>query len=445
MTQMRACFTHSLGFGNIFHSLRYRNFRLFFMGQGASLIGTWVQQVAMSWLVYRLTSSALLLGVVAFSTQFPSFLLSPFAGVLADRHNRHRILLCTQSIALVQAMLLAFLTLAGIITVWQIVLLGALLGCVNSLDIPARHSFIMDMVERKEALGNAIALNSLIFNVARLIGPSIAGILIAVAGEGICFFINALSFCAVIGALLAMDVRPAARKASVAPLLHDIREGFAYAFGFAPIRSILALLAVSSMMGVSYVVLMPVFARDILGGGPKTLGALMASAGAGAIAATLYLASRKNIMGLGRMLPAASFTFGVGLIAFALSRMLWLSMLLLLLTGFGLMVQLALSNTTLQVLVDDDKRGRVMSFYAMSFMGTAPIGSLLAGALASHIGAATTLAAGGVLCALAALLFAARMTALQRILHPIYQKMGIAPAVASGIQTATELTARAEE
>jgi MFS family permease len=430
---------------SIFRSLRYRNYRLFFGGQSISLIGTWMQHIAMSWLVYRLTNSVFLLGVVAFCAQIPAFVLSPFTGVLADRWNRRGILIVTQTISMVQAFLLAVLTLAGVIQVWQVIVLGMLLGCVNSLDIPARQSFIMDMVEKREVLGNAIALNSFMFNFARLVGPSLAGIIIAYSGEGTCFLLNGVSFLCVIGSLLAMEIAVRRHGARDSRLLHDLREGLAYTFGFTPIRSILLLLSVSSLMGMSYVVLMPVFARDILHGGPQTLGFLMAAAGVGALLATVYLASRKDVLRLGKMLPVSTALFAAGLIAFSLSRVLWLSLSLLFVAGFGMMVQMALSNTVLQVIVDDDKRGRVMSFYTMSFMGMAPLGSLLAGYLASRIGAPHTLMIGGLACALAALVFALRIEELQRMLHPVYRRMGIIPEVASGIQAAVELTAPPED
>ncbi|MEJ2744102.1 MAG: MFS transporter [bacterium] len=432
-------------FGAIFHSFRYRNYRLFFGGQSVSLIGTWMQQIAMSWLVYRLTNSAFLLGVVAFCSQIPAFVLSPLTGVLADRLNKRRILLVTQTVAMAQAFLMAALTLAGVIQVWQVIILGVILGCVYSLDIPARHSFLIDMIERKEELGNAIALNSSMFNLARLLGPSLAGILIAYSSEGVCFLLNGVSFLFVIVSLLAMKVtrsRPAARNSN---LLHDLREGLVYTFGFAPIRSILMLLSVSSLMGLSYVVLMPIVAKDVLHGGPQTLGFLMAASGTGALLATVYLASRKEMLRLGKMLPLATAFFGAGLIAFSFSRVLWISLPLLFVAGFWMMVQMALSNTVLQVIVEDDKRGRVMSFYMMSLMGMAPLGSLLSGFLASRIGVPNTLMIGGIACAMAALIFALHIKALQRMLHPVYRKMGIVPEVASGIQAAVELATPPED
>jgi len=420
----------------IFRALRLRNYRLFFGGQGVSLIGTWMQQIAMSWLVYRMTDSAFLLGAVAFCTQIPSFLLSPISGVFADRWDRRAILVVTQTISMVQAFALALLIFAGVIAVWHIIVLGMLLGCVNAFDIPARHSFVIDMVERKEMLGNAIALNSFMFNAARLIGPSIAGVLIASLGEGMCFFFNGVSYIFVILALLAMQIVPRKMQPRTGNVIEELREGVAYAFGFPPIRAILMLISAISLMGMSYAVLMPVFARDVLGGGPRTLGILMASAGVGALIGTLYLASQKDVLRLRWTLPASTAIFGAGLIAFSFSRLLPLSILLLFIAGFGLIVQMAMSNTILQMIVDDDKRGRVMSLYTMAFMGMTPLGSLLSGYLASRFGAPFALSLGGSVCMAAACLFATRVPALQRMHYGI---PGAAPDLMSGIETVTEL------
>ena len=411
----------------VFRALRYRNFKVFFIGQGISLIGTWMQYVAMSWLVYRMTNSALMLGVVGFASQIPAFILSPFTGVLADRHNRHKILLFTQALAMLQAFILAFLTLTENIAVWHIVVMGIFLGCVNSLDIPARHSFILEMVEEKENLGNAIALNSMMFNMARLIGPSIAGVLIAIAGEGVCFLINAISYIAVIASLLAMKMpaRDNEKREADYSMFEDLREGFNYAFGFVPIKAILFLLGIISLMGMSYAVLMPVFAKDILHGGPHTLGFLMGTVGIGSLAGTIYLASKKNIITLGRMLPAAAGIFGLSIIIFSFSHNLVFSLTLLFFSGFGIMVQMAASNTILQTIVDDDKRGRIMSFYTMAFMGMAPFGSLFSGMLASRIGVSNTLIISGSCCILAAVIFSFNLPSLRKIVRPIYVKIGI--------------------
>ena len=428
----------------LFRTLRYRNFRLFFAGQSVSLIGTWMQHVAMGWLVYRLTDSPLLLGVVGFSSQIPVF-LSPVGGVVADRHNRHRLLIATQVLSMLQATILAGLTLSGTVRVWQIIALSVLLGCINAVDIPVRQSFLVEMVERKENLSNAIALNSLVFNSARLIGPSLAGLLIALLGEGSCFLINAVSFLAVIGSLIAMKVPRRVTAPHTTHVFENLKEGLRYAFGSLPIRSILGLVAVLSLMGMSYVVLMPVFARDILRGGPGTLGALMASSGAGALIATVYLASRKTVLGLGRMLPVSVLIFATAIVLFAVSRSLACSLVLLSLAGFGLVVHNAIANTILQTIVDDDKRGRVMSLYVTAFLGVAPLGSLLAGALAARIGASNALVIGGAVCMAAAAVFARRLPILRKAIHPIYRRMGIIPEIAAGINTAARLSAPPED
>lgn len=430
----------------VFRTLRYRNYRLFFSGQLISLIGTWMQQVALTWLVYRMTNSALLLGVVGFAGQMPAILMGPFAGVLADRANRHRIIILTQTLSMVQAAVLAVLTLTGSITVLHIIVLSIFLGMVNAFDMPTRQSFLLDMIESKDDLPNAIALNSSMFNGARLLGPSIAGLVIAALGEGLCFLLNALSYVAVILALMAMritrkqDLRKKPQRG-----LQGFSEGFRYAFGFTPIRNILLLLALASMMGMPYAVLMPVFARDILHGGPHTLGFLMGATGVGALAGALTLASRKSVVGLGRWIAVASGTFGIGLIMFSFSRTLWLSMTLLFVVGLGMMVQMASSNTIIQTIADDDKRGRVMSFYTMSFIGMAPLGSLLAGTLADMIGTPATLLISGVAVVLGSIAFASQLPELRKQVHPVYVKLGILPAVSAGLEAASELTVPPED
>ena len=386
-----------------------------------------MQYVAMSWLVYKMTNSAFMLGVVGFASQIPTFILSPFTGVLADRHNRYKILLFTQALAMLQAFILAFLTLTGNIAVWHIIVMGIFLGCINALDIPARHSFILQMIEEKENLGNAIALNSMMFNFARLIGPSIAGVLIAITGEGACFLINAVSYLAVIASLLAMDKGVKIRKGRREDydIFKDLKEGLDYVLKSRPIRAILLLLGVISLMGMSYAVLMPVFARDVLGGGPHTLGFLMAAVGVGALAGTVYLASMKRAIMLGNLLPVSVGVFGIGIIAFSFSHNIGLSLVLLVISGFGIMVQMAASNTILQTIVDDDKRGRIMSFYTMAFMGMAPLGSLLAGAMAVRLGASNTLIISGSCCVIASVVFVSKIPSLKKMLQPIYVKMGI--------------------
>jgi MFS family permease len=429
-------------------ALAHRNYRLFFAGQGISLVGTWMTRIATGWFAYRLAGreearAAFLLGVVSFAGQSPTFFLAPFTGVLVDRWNRHRLLIATQVLFGIVSALLATLALSGLtghLAIDLLIGLGLAQGLVNAFDMPARQAFLVEMVQRKEDLGNAIALNSSLVNGARLVGPSLAGVLIALTGEGWCFLIDAISYLAVIAAPLAMTVTPRPRPVHHAPVWQGIREGFVYAFGFAPIRDLLLLLALVSLAGMPYTVLMPIFAENVLGGGPYALGFLSAASGVGALAGALFLASRHTVLGLGRAIIVAAAVFGLGLIGFGLSRNLWLSLALMLLTGFGLMVQMAASNTILQTIVEEDKRGRVMSFYSMAFLGMVPFGSLLAGLLARAIGAPWTVIAGGLACIAGAGLFALRLPRLRTLTRPVYQRLGILPRIASGIQTATEMT-----
>jgi MFS family permease len=414
-------------FNSIIRSLRHRNFRLFFAGQSISLIGTWMQRIALGWLVYRLTGSAFLLGLVGFTSQIPVFILGPLAGVYADRWNRHRAILLTQILAMIQAFILTFLVMGNRIRIWQIIALSLVLGIINAFDMPIRQSFMVEMIDEKKDLGNAIALNSSMVNGARLLGPSAAGILIVTAGEGICFLINALSYLAVILSLLLMKIVAKVSKAPAARIRQELREGFRYAAGFEPIRIILFMLAVVSIMGMPYTILMPVFARDILQGGPDALGFLMGSSGVGALAGALYLASKKSVLGLGRLIPFSALIFGIGLIIFSFSHIYYLSLVILLLIGMGQMMQMAASNTVLQTIVEDDKRGRIMSFYTMSFMGLTPVGSLLAGILASKIGAAWTVFCGGIFCIAGSLVFFKKLPVFRRMVRPIYKNLGIIP------------------
>jgi len=430
----------------IFRSFHYRNYRLFFGGQSISLIGTWIQRIATPWLVYQISGSVFLLGLVGFAGQIPTFLIAPFAGVLTDRWNRYHILIGTQIAAMIQALILAFLYFTGTIEVWHIVVLSIFLGCINAFDVPARQSFVVEMVEKKEDLGNAIALNSSMVNGARLLGPSIAGLLIAFAGEGICFLVNGLSYLFVIASLLFMKVTPRKINNKNTRVFKEMKEGFSYAFGFAPIKYIILLLGLVSLMGMPYSVLMPVFAKEILHGGSHTFGFLMGASGLGALTGALYLASRKNVLGLGRIIALSAGIFGLGLITFSLSRIFLLSLALMVITGLGMMLQMASSNTILQTIVDDDKRGRVMSLYTMAFMGTAPFGSFLAGVLAKIMGAPNTLLFGGVSCIFGAFIFARKLPELKRLIRPIYVKLGFIPTeVLSGIQAATDLTMPPEE
>ncbi len=413
------------GLSLIFRALSSRDYRLFFGGQGISLIGTWMQQIAMSWLVYRMTNSPFLLGLIGFSSQICSLFFSPFAGVISDRWNRHRILVATQSLAMIQAFILAALTLTGAVTVLHLIILALFLGFVNAFDMPTRQAFVVEMVEKREDLANAIALNSFLFNSARLVGPSIAGILISILGEGMCFLVNAFSFLAVIVALLAMKAAYHKKGIQETQILQGFKEGFTYALGFPPIRSILFFLGWISLVGTANTTLMPVFAKKILHGGPQTYGFLMAAIGAGAIIGAIFLASRRSVLGLGRIIVIASGIFGIGLISFSLSHTLWLSFSVLLLVGFGMMVQMASSNTILQTMVDDDKRGRVMSLYVMAFMGMAPLGSLAGGSLANAIGAPYTLIVGGASCLLGSFIFTKKLPMIREMVRPIYIRKGI--------------------
>jgi len=429
----------------LLRSLHSRNFRLYFAGQSISLVGTWMQQVAMSWLVYRMTGSAFLLGVVSFMGQIPTFLLAPVAGVLADRWDRRRLLICTQAIAILQAALLAFLVLAGTVQVWQIVLLSLFLGLINTFDIPARQSFFVEIVENREDLGNAIAINSSMFNAARLIGPSMAGLIVSAVGEGLCFVLNAVSYLAVIVALAAMRLERRTPDMERRHILHELREGIGYALGFPPIRYILILIALVSLMGMPYSVLMPVFASTILHGDARTFGFLMAAAGSGALASTVYLASRKSVIGLGKLIVRATTLFGAGLIAFSFSDSLLPSLILLALTGAGGMAMVASSNTILQTIVDDDKRGRVMSLFTMAFIGMAPFGSLISGTIAHSMGVRNAILIGGLSCLAGGAIFARKLPEIRKNIRPIYVKKGIISEVATGMQSATELSTPPEE
>jgi MFS family permease len=409
----------------IFRSLKYRNYRLFFGGQSISLIGTWMQRISLPWLVYNITDSAFLLGVVSFAGQIPTFLLAPFAGVITDRFNRYKVLLITQVLSFVQALLLAVLTISGAVQIWHIVALSIAFGCINAFDVPSRHSFVIEMVENKEDLGNAIALNSMMFNGARLIGPSVAGLILATAGEGICFLINAISYIFVIASLLAMHINQREIPQKKTHMFRELKEGLDYTFGFPPIKHIILLLAVVSLMGSSYQVLMPVFAKEVLKGGSQTFGFLMGAAGLGALLGAIYLASRESILKLGRIIPAASGLFGAGLIILSFVKIFPVTILLMVMVGLGVMLHTASSNTILQTITDDDKRGRVMSFYTMAIMGTAPFGSLIAGFLAKTIGTPETILIGGVSCVIGALFFLRKLPELKSIVRPVYVRMGI--------------------
>lgn len=413
------------GLKNTFRSLQYRNYRLFFVGQSISLMGTWIQRITIPWLVYHLTNSVLLLGVVGFAGQIPTFLIAPFAGVITDRVNRYHLLILTQIAAMIQAFLLAFLYLSGHIEVWHIIVLSVILGCINAFDVPVRQSFMIEMVEKKDDLANAIALNSTMVNGARLLGPSIAGLLIALTGEGVCFLLNGVSYLFVIASLLMMKITPRVIAQKSKHVIREMKEGFDYTFGFPPIKYIILLLALVSLSAMPYTVLMPVIAKEVLHGGSHTYGFLMGASGLGAMLGALFLASKKNVLGLDKVIPVAAATFGLSLVAFSFSNHFVLSFGLMIFIGLGMMLQMASSNTIIQTIVEDDKRGRVMSFYTMAFMGITPFGSFLAGSLASKLGAPETLLIGGSVCVLGALVFVLYLPKLREAIRPVYFKMGL--------------------
>src|SRR5436305_789365 len=416
-------------------ALRHRNYQLFFGGQLISLVGTWMDQVAESWLVYRLTGSSLLLGTVAFAGQIPVFLLSPIGGIIADRYDRRSILVITQSLMMVLTFILAGLTLTHVVQVWHVILLGGLMGVVNAFQIPARQAFIVDMVSRED-LVNAIALNSSMFNGARVIGPALAGIVVAEVGEGWCFFANGVSFLAVIAGLLMMTaLRP--RLALQGSPVQNIIEGFRFVAGTGPVRALMLLLGLISFTGMPYAVLMPVFADQILHGGARALGLLMGASGLGALCAAVMLATRKSVSGLGRWIAAACTSFGVALILFSFSRNFWLAAALLVPVGFSIMLEMASSNTLIQSMVPDHLRGRIMAVYSMMFMGMAPLGALLAGSMAHAIGAPMTVALGGAISIIGGIIFATRLSALR----PVARELIVAQQMSGGAP-AQEITAR---
>jgi len=393
-------------------ALRSRNYRLFFAGQGISLIGTWMTQLATVWVAYQLTESAFILGLVGFIGQVPNFFLAPFGGLLADRFDRRSLLVATQAFSMVQSLLLAGFTLSGTINLWLLLGLGFLQGLINVVDAPTRQTFVKDMVERREDLASAIALNSTMVNGGRLLGPAIAGIVIARVGAGYCFLIDGLSYIAVIAGLLLMRLRVQPRIVNQSRPLQSIREGFNYAFRSTSIRSILTLMAIFSLMVMSNTILAPVMALQVLRVDAHTLGFLLAASGIGALIGGGYMSTRSTVVGLNQVIAIAPILAGIGLISFGLSTQIWLSIPAMMLIGFGTILQISASNTVLQTIVEDDKRGRIMSLFTMSFLGIAPFGQLLAGTLATAIGAPNTLMLNGMVCILAAMLFAKQLFSL---------------------------------
>ena len=400
-------------------ALKNRDYRLFFFGQGVSLIGTWMQSIAASWLIYRLTGSAFMLGLAGFIGQMPVFFLSPFAGVLGDRLSRRRILLVVQAMAMIQAFTYAAVTLTGVVQVWHILTLSCILGIINAFEMPVRQAFVIEMIKDKSDLPNAIALNSSIFNASRLVGPAVAGIIVAAAGEGICFLINAVSYIAVIAAFVSMNVSSSKTESSGQNVFADLKDGFFYAIGFIPIRDLLILIACISLFGMTFPVLLPVFAAKVFGGGSHTFGMLVSSSGAGAFLATVFLAMRKSIHGQGRVMNIAIYTLSLGLMAFSFSEIIYLSVPLLVIIGFSMIVIIASCNMVIQAIVDEDKRGRVMSFYVMSFTGAAPVGSLLAGALSSKTGAPLTVFICGSVCLVIGVIFSLRLPVVRGFIRPV--------------------------
>jgi len=431
--------TEGGGVRSMVRAFRHRNFRLYFGGQSISLIGTWVQQIALGWTIYQLTHSSFLLGLVSFAGQLPLFLLTPLAGVLVDRWNRHRTLIITQSLSMVQALTLALVVSTHALQVWNLVALNVFAGIILAIDLPARQAFIVEMVGSGHDLPNAVALNSFVINGGRMLGPAIAGVLLTLVSPAVCFFLNGISYIAVVAALWAMRVKHDEEPPSKSSPVEDLIEGVRYATGFAPIWALLLLVALVSLAGMPYAVLMPIFAAEVLHGGARTLGLLMTAPGIGALVGTVYLASRKSIYGAGARVAAGAIVFGGGLIATGLARSQTLALVALAFVGLGMIVQLATCNTLLQTIVDDDKRGRVMSLYTMAFMGMAPFGSILGGAVAHRIGVPTTFLIGGVLCVAGAVVFATKIPVLRPLVLPIYARKGIGPEVAIGLQTASAL------
>ena len=409
----------------MFRSLRHRNFRLYYCGQSLSLIGTWMQMLAVSWLVYRMTNSPFLLGLVGFASQIPSFFLSPFAGVFVDRTNRHRLLIGTQAMSMVQAALLAAVVLSGHAQIWQIVSLSFMLGVINAIDLPVRHAFTIKMVDDIADLPNAIALNSSMINGSKLIGPAIAGFLIAFFGEGICIELNALSYIAVIAALCAMRISPQTPQEGDVDLAAELTEGFRYAWNFFPVRALLLLIAVVSFMLGALQTLMPVFVKDVFHGGPQMLGLLSAASGFGALFAAVYLAARKSVVGLGRKIMTSAAIVGCGMLVFASFAQTWVAFVAAMVIGFGMIVQIGGSNMVIQTVVDEDKRGRVMSLYGMAFIGITPIGSLSGGWGALHLGAPAVVFVGGLFVLVAAFVFWRYMPRFRAELWPCYIRKGI--------------------
>lgn len=422
-------------FKHIFTSLHSRNYKLYFYGQIISLVGSFIQQIAMSWLVYRITGSIFMLATVTFVSQIPSFFISPLAGVIADRFEKRKILILTQSLFMLQAFIMAALVLGNLIEPWHIIALSLFLGFIQAMDMPTRQAITIELVDRKEDLGNAIALNSAMFNSARLIGPSIGGFLIAIFGEGLCFFINGISYIAVLFSLFKIISKPVIKSIEKKNFKQDISEGFKYALNSVPIRSALIMIGIVSFSGYSVLVFLPAFAKDILNGNSNTLGFIMASFGAGALVAALFLAARKSVLGLGKIIMLSIFVIGISLIALSYVKLSWIAYIIGFPLGFTLIASVASLNTQLQTCSDEKFRGRVMSFYAMALMGVTPIGALLFGYLAKYIGIQGLFLINGIFLILMSLVYEHYRPILRKHMRKIYVEKGIITEIAIGIQS----------
>jgi MFS family permease len=406
-------------------ALRHRNFSLFLSGQVCALIGYWMQSIAQGWLLYKMTDSATLLGILGFASSLPILLLSPFAGLWSDRCNLHRVMFGTQILEMLQAITLAALAVSGIIAPWHIITLSMIMGVLIAVELPVRHAYLLELVGNKADLPNAVAVTSLVGNCGRLVGPALAGLVIASIGESACFVINACTYTTVMISFLMIKVMPTERARHTTPMMQGMREGFSYAWQNLPIRSLLLLLTVVGLLGTPYINLMPVITREVFAAGAREMGFMIGAAGLGAVAGTLYLTARPSVRGLVRLLTAAAFAAGTALALVAHAKYVWFAIPLLAITGFGILVTSVAINMIVQTIVDDDKRGRVMSLYTASFMGMAPFGALAAGALSDVIGVATTLTISGICCALGALALASRQTQIRGALREAYSRLDI--------------------
>jgi MFS family permease len=414
-------------------ALRHRNYRLFFLGQGISLIGTWLTRFATVWMVYKLTHSGALLGLVAFCGQAPSSVIAPIAGVLVDRWDRHRVIVITQIAAMLQSAALAAFAFTGLMTVWHLMVLGTVQAVINAFDMPARQSFLSQMIDDRADLPNAIALNSSLVNSARLLGPAVAATLVALFGEAWCFAIDAATYVAVVASLLMMRVpKRAITRKRESRVWHELVEGWRYVVDAPLVRAVLLLLAVTSVLGGSYTTLLPMVAGSTLRGGAHTLGVLMGAAGCGALCGALYLAARSTVVGLGGVIGRCTLALGAALIGLRLASNVYIATPLLFVTGLSWMVQMGSTNTIVQTIVDADKLGRVMSLYAVAFFGGMPIGALIEGALADQIGPMNTFMTAGIAVALAGAVYLRALPGIRSASRPLYIRLGLIPSTGTG-------------